>query len=254
MNDRSELAELLKLRAGEVARYLYPAGKQEGREWVIGSIYGEAGKSLKICTEGDKVGVWCDFAGGKAGDLVSLWHECKGGQFGETAAEIRGYLGLENPKSILPSRKKQYRSPTYQEGAKGVDKDGNSKVSLYLKKERGLTSETIKAFNIGEMVEITTRSGKKWKNDWIIIPYSHAGNIAGIKYQSIHLDKDGKKVVIPEHDCRPTLFGWRTIKSTDTVVCITEGEIDAMTMFQYGHAALSVPFGGGAGDKQQWIE
>ena len=253
MNDRSELAELLKSRAGEVARYLYPAGKQEGREWVLGSIHGEAGRSLKICTEGDKLGIWYDFAAGTGGDLVSLWHECRGGQFGETAAEIRGYLGLENPKSILPARKKEYRKPKPQAGTIKANTAGTSNVSYYLQKERKLTSDTIKAFNLGETDCIKTRAGKDWKNDWIMFPYSHAGEFLGIKYQSIKLDK-GKKVVIPEHDCRPTLFGWRTIKSTDTVVCITEGEIDAMSIFQYGHAALSVPFGGGAGDKQQWIE
>ena len=253
MNDRSELAESLKARVGEVARYLYPAGKQEGREWVIGSVHGEAGKSLKICTEGDKLGIWYDFAAGKGGDLVSLWHECRGGQFGETAAEIRGYLGLENPKSILPTRKKEYRKPKPQSGTIKVNTEGTSKVSHYLQSERKLTPETIAAFNVGEVDSIKTKAGKDWKSDWIMFPYSHAGKFIGIKYQSIHLS-EGKKVVIPEYDCRPTLFGWRTIKSTDITVCITEGEIDAMSMYQYGHAALSVPFGGGVGDKQQWME
>lgn len=37
-------------------------------------------------------------------------------------------------------------------------------------------------------------------------------------------------------------------------VAITEGEIDAMSLHQLGHPALSVPFGGGKGDKQRWIE
>lgn len=35
---------------------------------------------------------------------------------------------------------------------------------------------------------------------------------------------------------------------------ITEGEIDAMTAWDYGWPALSVPFGGGRGAKHAWIE
>ncbi|KAF0118906.1 MAG: hypothetical protein FD149_394 [Rhodospirillaceae bacterium] len=35
---------------------------------------------------------------------------------------------------------------------------------------------------------------------------------------------------------------------------ITEGEIDAMTAAEYGWPALSLPFGGGTGAKQAWIE
>ena len=37
-------------------------------------------------------------------------------------------------------------------------------------------------------------------------------------------------------------------------VTITEGEIDALTAWDYGMPALSVPFGGGGGAKQRWIE
>lgn len=42
-------------------------------------------------------------------------------------------------------------------------------------------------------------------------------------------------------------------KSTRLVV-LCEGEIDCMTFTQLGYDALSVPFGGGKGAKQQWIE
>lgn len=37
-------------------------------------------------------------------------------------------------------------------------------------------------------------------------------------------------------------------------VVLCEGEIDCMSYAQYGISALSVPFGGGKGAKQQWIE
>ncbi|WP_440867422.1 bifunctional DNA primase/helicase [Symbiopectobacterium purcellii] len=58
-----------------------------------------------------------------------------------------------------------------------------------------------------------------------------------------------------ESDCEPCLFGWQAINPKErNLVVICEGEIDAMSLHQYGLPALSVPFGGGTGAKQQWIE
>src|SRR5262249_26891378 len=37
-------------------------------------------------------------------------------------------------------------------------------------------------------------------------------------------------------------------------VSIAEGEIDALSAWDYGWPALSPPFGGGGGKKQAWIE
>lgn len=38
------------------------------------------------------------------------------------------------------------------------------------------------------------------------------------------------------------------------VCLITEGEIDALSWAAYGYHTLSVPFGGGSGNKQRWID
>ncbi|WP_455475045.1 toprim domain-containing protein [Bartonella sp. B30(2025)] len=42
--------------------------------------------------------------------------------------------------------------------------------------------------------------------------------------------------------------------STNRTIVITEGEIDALSLAAYGYPAVSVPFGGGTGGKQNWIE
>lgn len=55
-------------------------------------------------------------------------------------------------------------------------------------------------------------------------------------------------------NCEPILFGWQAVPQEAREVILTEGEIDALSMAAYGYAALSVPFGGGGGAKQQWIE
>lgn len=55
-----------------LARELLPSGQKRGREWVCGSIHGEAGGSLSLCLAGAKAGVWSDFATGDGGDLIAL--------------------------------------------------------------------------------------------------------------------------------------------------------------------------------------
>ena len=56
-----------------------------------------------------------------------------------------------------------------------------------------------------------------------------------------------------EPGCEPVLFGWQAINPNAREVTITEGEIDACSAYDYGHPALSVPFGGEKGAKHAWI-
>lgn len=54
--------------------------------------------------------------------------------------------------------------------------------------------------------------------------------------------------------CEPVLFGWQAIPVGARSVVLVEGEPDALAMHTMGFPALSVPFGGGSGDKQEkWI-
>ncbi|WP_336276607.1 toprim domain-containing protein [Bartonella sp. CB178] len=46
----------------------------------------------------------------------------------------------------------------------------------------------------------------------------------------------------------------RCFVPTNRTIVVTEGEIDALSLAAYGYPAVSVPFGGGAGGKQNWIE
>lgn len=71
-----------------------------------------------------------------------------------------------------------------------------------------------------------------------------------VKYRSIR----EKKIGVTEANMRPSLFGWQALGQRERSVAICEGEIDAMTLHEYGIPALSVPFGGGGGEKQSWIE
>ena len=47
-----------------------PGGRLEGREWTVGSLRGEPGRSCRVNTA---TGRWCDFSTGeRGGDAVSL--------------------------------------------------------------------------------------------------------------------------------------------------------------------------------------
>jgi hypothetical protein len=58
-------------RAENLVPIWLPNGKREGREWKVGSLRGEAGRSLSINL---RTGAWGDFAAGeKGGDLLALY-------------------------------------------------------------------------------------------------------------------------------------------------------------------------------------
>ena len=88
---KTQLAE----RAEEFSRWLFPNGKREGGNWLVGSLAGEPGGSLSICIRGDKAGVFCDFASGEKGgdNLVELYRRAKGLEFSEAMHACAKWLG-----------------------------------------------------------------------------------------------------------------------------------------------------------------
>ncbi|MDD2499587.1 MAG: toprim domain-containing protein [Geobacter sp.] len=246
--------QLLTERAEDVAAMLIPAGRKVGREWEAGSVDGEQGRSLKVCVEGSKRGRWSDFATGESGDLLDLWQKTCGLSLHDALKEAKQYLGIQEPRFEQYASGKSYRKPQPPKVAKKAET--GSDVHQYLT-GRGLTAETIAAFRIGETSEVGPFEG--WKSDspmkgpWIVFPSFRAGELLACKY--LHLKrKDDKKLSLVEPGCMKLLFGWQAVPDNSRVIVLTEGEIDAMTMSQYGFPALSVPFGGGKAGKQQWIE
>ncbi|MDF1551906.1 MAG: AAA family ATPase [Deferrisomatales bacterium] len=248
-----EISERLTARVEEIAAYLLPGGCVQGREWVAGSVNGEKGKSLKVCLSGDKRGVWADFAAGVSGDLLDLWQATRGLGIAEAVKEVKDYLGIEDPVLNRPPAK-QYRRPTPPTAARKATTF--DPVREYLVGERKLTPEALAAYKIGGIAEVGPFPGWKkqepWRGPWIVFPFLRGGELLGIKY--LHLERrEGKKQTLVEPGCEPTCFGWHAIDPHARTLTICEGELDAASLWQYGHPALSVPFGGGKGDKQQWV-
>lgn len=80
--------------------------------------------------------------------------------------------------------------------------------------------------------------------------YNPTGELVMTKWRHIA----DKKFGVTEAGMQPSLFGWQAIPPDARIVAICEGEIDAMSLFEYQIPALSVPFGGGTGAKHDWIE
>lgn len=70
---REEIKAAMLARLPEVLRYLFPNGRMLKREFQIGNLRGEKGKSLKVSLCGDKAGLWQDFESGDGGDIFDLW-------------------------------------------------------------------------------------------------------------------------------------------------------------------------------------
>jgi hypothetical protein len=80
VNDCFEPAELwARQNAERFLRGIYPEGRREGHHFVVGSLNGEQGESLKIDIEGEHVGRWMDFATGESnGSLLNLFRLKRG--------------------------------------------------------------------------------------------------------------------------------------------------------------------------------
>ncbi len=99
----------------------------------------------------------------------------------------------------------------------------NKKAMSYLKNKRGLNDDTIKHFKLGLVKENGI--------EWLAVPHFIGSKLINIKYRSLPpADKKfkrepGKPSILFNEDC---LYG------DFSEVCITEGEVDAMSLWQAG--------------------
>jgi twinkle protein len=235
MADIVELKRMLAAQARSVAEHLLPAGKRQGHEWRAGSASGEAGHSLGVRLDGPKAGVWSDFSTGQSGDLIDLWMAVKRLDLTAALHDVRRWLGVERPKLHQP------KQPQWRRPAPPKCRPPEHRALDYLREDRNLPMDVLLAYKIGE------GDGQR-----IIFPFTHPdGTLAMAKHRD---PVAGARPVPTESGCEPILFGWQAIPANARTVVISEGEIDALSWAAYGYPALSVPFGGGGGGKQKWIE
>jgi Toprim domain len=103
-NRAAELSERLAQNVQAVCRYYLPAGRREGRYWMVGDIAGTPGRSLYVRlfeTERGKIGNWVDAATGEHGDLVDLIRlNQRYGRLADTIDEAERFLSLPPSASV----------------------------------------------------------------------------------------------------------------------------------------------------------
>ena len=94
----AELSERLAAKAQAVCRHYLPAGRREGRYWMVGDVAGTPGRSLYVRlfeTDRGAIGNWVDAATGEHGDLVDLIRlNQRHGRLADTLDEAEHFLSL----------------------------------------------------------------------------------------------------------------------------------------------------------------
>jgi twinkle protein len=222
--------------------YLLPSGKVEGHEYRVGDVAGTPGHSLAVQLKGDARGVWQDFATGDKGDIFDLYCQNKNLGFKEAFPEICRYLGLVEIGRPTPKPKPPKPPTSDVSGMTGT------KVLEYLNKTRGLTPETLKMYGVR-----SHRRNSPHNVDFICFQFSDSEGVpVMLKSTGIKKKPDGGKDIWSTEPYY-TLWGWWLVKPECREILITEGEIDAMSVFQMGAAmpVLSVPSGA---SNLTWIE
>jgi twinkle protein len=235
-----EINQILVSMVETVATHLLPNGHKDGSSWCAGSTNGEEGQSLRVCLRGARTGVWRDFSSNeKGGDLLSLWQQSRGLTFIETLKEAKAFAGIDDtpPAFYAPKRKKKpVANPKYSKPA--------DKIKEWFD-DRCIMQKALDAYKVGQ------------QGNTIVFPFfSPEEKLELVKYRDLDTEEQtGKKKIWSNSDPEYHLWGWQAISDDTREVVICEGEIDALSWFQQRVPALSVPHGGGDGDKQNvWID
>lgn len=92
-----------------VLGYLYPNGfaDPKAKAFYIGDAAGSAGQSLNIVLNGERAGLWHDFATGEGGDIFDLWRNARGMQtFADTIRDMGEYTGAATATLRRPPKRK----------------------------------------------------------------------------------------------------------------------------------------------------
>ncbi len=103
----AEVKEKLIERLPQYVEYLLPNAVRQHDHYMIGDTSGAPGQSMGVCMEGDKVGLWHDFATGEHGDMFHLTQANQHIDFPEALRFIARWLGVEDQMPKLNQPKPQ---------------------------------------------------------------------------------------------------------------------------------------------------
>lgn len=125
-----EIAQMLQPMAESIVWQLFPQARRDGPFLCVGSLQGEAGKSLKIKIRGTNAGSWADYATSKGdplgkGDLLKLLqHTIGNGDLGAAVREAKRMLSID---SMDPAKLDRHRRSAAKAQARAEQRDKDDK-------------------------------------------------------------------------------------------------------------------------------
>lgn len=245
MTTASEVKARLLGQLEAFLAYLLPAGKAKGKEFRVGNVQGapatKSGSLVVNIAAGDDRGAWKDFATGESGDVIDLYCAHKGLTFKDAFPELLRYLGMVDIKRPEPKPRPPAPSKEDVAGLSGTE-------TLRYLEERGIKVETLRRYGVR-----SHRRQSQWNDHFICFQFwDSEGAPVMIKSTGINKKPEGGKDIFTTKPWY-TLWGWPTVKPTDRELIITEGEIDAMSVYQMepGMPVVSLPAGAA---NLEWIE
>ena len=102
---------------------------------------------------------------------------------------------------------------------------------------RGLSVDEAKKFHLG-VVENPLPGHEGYKGK-LVIPYSTPSGVVDLRFRSIH-GEDPKYIGLP--GAKTTMFNAQAVLNADQYICVTEGEIDCITVIvKTKHPAVGIP-------------
>jgi twinkle protein len=198
---------------------------------------------------GQVVPEFCPFCnGGENGDrntfAVGLYngaYQCLRGGCGKKGSfrDLCEFFGEKSPEEVsfqafTGNKRKEYERPNVEMGAL------TEEITTYFGKRR-ISQEVLDEWKIASDT-----------NGNIVFPFYRDGELIYVKYRNPLRDKNDKKTAKEwgEKNTEPILFGMDMVSFNQPLV-ITEGEIDALSVYEAGyHNVVSVPCGC---NNMEWI-
>lgn len=260
--------EVKNMIAKEAERWcmaFLPGHKSSNTEWRSSDILGSKpkGKSFVVTLAGEKAGLWYEngnnagFEGRHAGHIIDIIMARNGIGFREAIEFSKKWLGVHDDdvwkKSKAPSGGRKISTSEL------IPICEDSKVADYLVHERGISIGTLRKYGVCET--------RRWfrdvqgKLDCMAYPVYKDGEVANIKYIAVQRTPEGGKYIQQHPDGENHLIFMNRIPKDSRYVIICEGEIDALTLADFGLPAVSVPAGahknktdGGIHKNNEWVQ
>lgn len=234
MSTPEDLNRLLSDKIETVMSSHFPNAKKRGASYRMGDLDGSEGQSTGVWRQKGSIYFAKDNATGESVNILNLLHRKLAGSWADTLAEARKICGVSNVRPAFANKK-----PAKPKERVGGLKDTTPEFK-YLSQDRQLAREILDRYKI----RTHRRGSKSNKNFWAASFVDSEGDLVFVKSTGIEKNEAGKKDI---WSTKPysTLWGWWLVDKNTKRICITEGEIDAMSVAQMGctFPVLSMPSG-----------